>query len=77
MKDARVIGRHKRDCWYRGDNTDPRGWYLNTYNGVYHDSVRGHRVVYLDCNCPKCPAKLRVRVDRLEDYAVGLLELGA
>ena len=75
MKDARVIGRHKRDCWYREDQTNPRGWYLDTYGGVYHLTIRGHPVVFLECNCPGCPARLRVKLALLEDYAVRLLKL--
>ena len=67
MKDFKLVGRHKRDCWYR-DGSLGRGWYLDTWHGTYHETIRGHRYIYLECNCPGCTAKLRVRVDLIEDF---------
>lgn len=73
MKVAKVDGKHMKDCWFREDDSDPRGWYLDTYSGVQHQSYRGDRYAFLNCNCPECPARLRIRVRDLEDYAVALL----
>jgi len=73
VKDAKVVGRHKKDCWFRRDDRHTDAWYLDTWMPQRHESMRGQRVIYLLCNCPECPARLRVKVRMLERYAVAAL----
>lgn len=80
---SKVIGKHMADCYYRDDDTKARVWFLDTWDIAAHveDDGRGRRYLSLTCNSPEgasgyCPARLRLDVATLEDFAVDLLAKG-